>query len=218
MVSKFVPDDPVLCIDPNKTWAGKDAFVVGGGSSLKDFDFRSLAGKNTIGVNDAFRLGPSIIKVCIFGDDTWFNRVKWELENFQGKVVSLALSMHKYKLPWMIKLGRCKEGVGDGKNLGWYCSTGASAICLACFLGASRVFMLGFDMKLNNTKSHWHQYRNRTTSEHAFLRHLRGMVRLGQEVSASFPNTKVINVTNESRIDAFPKMPMSELPGILACA
>ena len=39
---------------PDKSWKGQRCFIIGGGESLKDFDFSKLKGELTIGINRAF--------------------------------------------------------------------------------------------------------------------------------------------------------------------
>jgi hypothetical protein len=195
-------------IDPDGEWAGMDAFIIGGGASLKGFNFDLLAGRNVIGVNDAFRIGPHIVKICIFGDATWFQKNKWDLELFTGKVVSVASSLQSMQLPWLLKLGRAADRMGDGNYLAWHYSTGAAAISLAVHLKASRIYLLGFDMALVASKSHWHSHRAQVTSEVAFQRHLRGMRDMAQSLFHS--PVKVFNVTDESRLDCFPRIPVQD--------
>ena len=53
---------------PEPIWKDQEAFIIGGGPSLRDFDWSLLRDKNTIGCNNAFRLGPDICKICLFVD------------------------------------------------------------------------------------------------------------------------------------------------------
>lgn len=210
------PPDALSRIDPDGSWAGSSVFIIGGGASLKGFNFSLLKGKNTIGINDAFRLGSDISRVCLFGDASWFHRVKWDLEKFQGKVASMATSIMNLNLPWMIKLGRSKEGLGVKTAPGWNYSTGAAAICVAFHLGVKQIYLLGFDMGLTANRSHWHAHRSKTTSEDAFRRHLRGIHAIADELK-KHPEVKVINVTPGSRItsDIFPWMSFTEFESAL---
>lgn len=59
---------------PDKIWDGLECFIIGGGRSLKEgFDFDKLIGEKTIGCNDAYKLGPKICNICIFGDKKWLD-------------------------------------------------------------------------------------------------------------------------------------------------
>lgn len=180
---------------PPKDWLGQDAFIIGGGSSLRKFDFKQLKGANTIGCNNAFRLGPEICKICLFGDASYFERTKWELEKFEGQVVSCAPSVANYQVPWIKKMARVRDGLHIGNVLGWNYSTGAAAVNLAISLGADQIYLLGFDMRNSQKdgKTHWHDAYPKPTTSIAFTRFLRGFDNLNTALK-DFPNVNVYNV------------------------
>lgn len=191
---------------PAKEWEGQDAYSIGGGSSLANFDFSKLRGRNCIGCNDAFHLGLDIVKVCAFGDHSWFHKNFSELEQFKGKVVTNAPHLLDYNtVSWLLRMKRQKHGIADGDSLAWNYSTGAMAINLAISMGASRIFLLGYDLCFNKDGiSHWHSYVNRPTTTHAYNRFLEGFRKLAAELPR-YPNVRVINVTDgTSLLDCFP--------------
>jgi len=206
--------DNVKTLDPTSRFVGSTTFIVGGGSSLKGFPFKDLTGRCVIGVNEAFRLGSATVPITIFGDATWFHRVKWDLERYTGKVVCVAPSLAGIQAKWLTKLRRVKGGLGSSDSLPWYASTGSSAIALAIQLGALRVVLLGFDMLRIKNNTHWHNYGRRRTDEKAFARHIEGMGMLAEEIRKN-SSVGVINLTNESRIDAFPKVSMDRFKEFL---
>lgn len=206
--------DNVLNVDPDRKFYRSDVFIVGGGSSLKGFPFQKLSGRNCIGVNDAFRLGSSVVSTCVFGDSSWFHRTKWDLEKYTGKVVCVCPSLHGIKAPWMVKLGRAKEGMGDSQHIPWFYSTGAAAIALACVLGAQRVLLLGFDMVQIKNATHWHRHHKRNTQPEAFRRHMLGMMELAKLIK-SHTQSHIINLSDVSALECFEKVPMSRLSEFL---
>lgn len=203
---------PELWTPPNE-WSGRDSYLIGGGSSLKSFDFSLLKGLNTIGCNDAFKLGPEIVKICLFGDASWFNRQKWELEKFPNRVVTLAPDALAYRVSWLLKMVREMHGLGKGFTLGWNYSTGAAAINLALSLGSRRIFLLGYDLKRNEKgESHWHNYfRPNITPDSSFSRFLKGFHKLNEEAVVAYPDMRVYNVTDgSSALPFFERMDFGE--------
>ncbi len=196
---------------PEQIWKGRPAYLIGGGHSLRAFPMQLLTGKNTIGSNFAFRLGPEIIKWVCFSDSAWFLSAIQGLKRYAeegGKVVSGSTSLHEYNLPWLFKMQREREGLYNEEGvIGWNYSTGAMAINLACYFGANPIYLLGYDMGLDKGKSHWHNHYRLTTTEDSFKRHLGGFGIVQKELGKVFPRTKVLNVTNgDSRLTGFDKI------------
>lgn len=183
---------------PKAIWSGEDAIIIGGGPSLHGFDFSRLAGRNVIGCNDAFRLGSSIVKFNLFGDHTYFQRAKWELEKSDVPLVSCSPTLARVSIPWVYQMDRQKEGLcTTGGALGWNGSTGAAAVSLALTLGSRLIYLLGFDMcrASSNGRSHWHDHSKKPIESSTFRRHIDGfgMVYRGMK---KFPDSDLINVTN----------------------
>lgn len=182
-----------------REWEGQDAFLIGGGTSLKGFDFSKLAGKHVIGINEAFKLGPEIVELCYFGDGPWFARKKWELEKFGNPVVTNSPTLKTIRADWFIWCNRVNRGLStDINTLGWNGSSGASAINLALNLGAARVFLLGFDLKTAPDRStHWHDHYKNRTPESSFLQFLNGFKLVARDLPEKFPKVKVYNVQDD---------------------
>lgn len=198
---------------PTRDWEGQDAFLIGGGPSLLNFDFKQLAGKNTIGCNDAFKLGYDIVKICIFGDARWWHDNRFQLEQFEGKVVTNATSLTTINVPNLKKMKRVRDGLHTGNTLGWNYSTGAAAINLAVSLGATRIFLLGYDLSNKGHKSHWHKYNPKVTNEYSFRRFIGGF----KLVHGDLPEgVKVYNVTDgSSLLPHFTKISFADLQELI---
>jgi len=67
---------------PTNDWQDQEVFIIGGGDSLRNFDWELLKEERTIGCNDAYKLGPEICKICIFGDVSWFKENESELTKY----------------------------------------------------------------------------------------------------------------------------------------
>jgi hypothetical protein len=200
-------------------WLEQDAFIIGGGSSLKGFDFATLRGHNCLGVNDAFRLGPEVCPRLIFGDDTWWQQTKFDVENYAkagGRVYSIAPASINLHVPWLEVCRRVDDGWSSGEHLGWNRSTGAAAINLAVNLGAKRIFLLGFDCGPgDNRKTHWHTHRRIPTPDHSFNRFLPGFALVARKLQECHPNVTVFNVSPNSRLEHWQKISFGEMEGLL---
>jgi hypothetical protein len=199
-------------------WESKDAFIIGGGASLKTFNFDWLLNRNVIGVNDAFRLGKPCAR-AIFGDDGFWKANKWELEEYSkqgGMVYSLAPATARLNLPWIHQLTRGGVGLSsDPAVIGWNHNTGAGALNLALFLGAWRVFLLGFDMTSIQGVTHWHNHRLGPTHQSSFDRFLAGFILIAASLK-KFPGREVLNVTDGvSKLEGFPKITISEMNALV---
>jgi len=194
---------------PMPEWAGSSAFIIGGGPSLKTFDWNLLESEMTIGCNDAFKLGVDICKICIFGDVKWFRIHKQDLEiyhNNKGVVFTNSTQLQRSRIPWLWLMPRKFYGLHT-EALGWNSNTGAVAVNLALILGASPIYLLGFDMhESKEGKPNWHEHRIEKHNGEVYNKFLKGFDRVAIDLKKKFPSQEVINVTKDSALDVFPKM------------
>jgi len=208
---------------PKPEWKEQAAFLIGGGSSLRGFDFSLLKGKNTIGCNQAFRLGPEVVQYCLFGDSGFWQKNQVDLSKFPGKVVTCTPVLQSKPVPWLLQMRRIRDGLHEGNILGWNYSTGAAAINLAVSLGAHRIYLLGYDLGVlpettppGKLSSHWHTHYPNITKDYAFQRFLRGFNTVAASLKQHYPHVEVINVTDgSSKLDVFPKISQSALLSVL---
>lgn len=142
---------------PQEKWKDKEVFIIGGGPSLRKFDWELLKPELTIGCNTAFMLGSDICKVCVFGDRNWFDVFEAKLVKFKGAVFTNCVSLLHTKHPWLWTMSRQQSGLSR-TALGWSNNTGVVAINLAFLLGARCVYLLGFDMRRTVEHSNWHNW------------------------------------------------------------
>jgi len=145
-------------------WTGHRCFIVGGGLSLKTFDWSKLKGELVIAINRAHEYcDPSIIiaqdaRVFIETDKGIIDprdieesiAARNKIRNFGGYCLYLQSGKTPAPTPYCYtikrhKKNRCmprslKDGLGNGEN------TGFGALNLALCLGASPIYLLGFDM------------------------------------------------------------------------
>jgi hypothetical protein len=197
---------------PEPMWAGLDAFVIGGGDSLRTFDFSLLIGERTVGCNNAYAHGPKICNICIFGDKKWFDVHHERLEvyvNKGGFVVTNDNKLANCKVPWLHRMERRPRGLYLDA-LGWNTNTGSSAVNLALILGARTVYLLGFDRKLKKGRPNWHDELIDKPSQETYQRMNSTEGYMARDLNTKFPGRKVINVTDNSTLPHWPKVPISE--------
>ena len=130
--------------------SGSMFYILGGGPSLDYFDWSSLDGRNTIGINAAWMRRPAgyhIVKdvrlIQMYGDrmpdGTYFVQ--------RGQEAYPRMVPLRERAKW-------SDAIEDGVLVGD--STAVSAMNLAVMLGAKRIVMLGFDGGFHSGKSHWH--------------------------------------------------------------
>lgn len=199
---------------PEPIWQDEEVFIIGGGSSLRDFDWLLLRDEHTIGCNQAFRLGPEICDVCIFCDIKFIFRDNNprkgfydELERFPNPVVTNNNVLGKRKIPWLKYMPRKVRGLGR-TSLGYNKNTGAAAINLALLMGAKIVYLLGFDMFLDKQgRPNWHDKLLDKPCEKTYVQMLEPFDKyIKKDLETMFPECRVINVTKNSNLNTFPKV------------
>lgn len=227
--------------DPGRIWEGEEVYIIGGGPSLLSFDWDLIRGKFTIGCNSNFVLGSDIVKLVLFCDTRWWKEIGqpgmggdqewWDKvgekkfseqfsptlilrarDGYGGLVVGSHDELSKDRTPWLLHMPRhhSKEACTRGA-LTLFHNTGAAAINLALILGAKKVFLLGFDMKLGgNGEANWHHLRWQGPQADSYPIFLQQMKTMPASIARHFPGVEVINVTNDSKLDIFPKEGLAE--------
>jgi hypothetical protein len=205
--------------EPEAIWEGEDAYVIGGGASLTHFDFDLLRGKNTVGCNSAFILGPAICKVVLFCDFMWWGEIgregkhdyehpnpEWQARGragtaaYGGQVIG-CLGNNKLarisKDKWLQFVPRHGvRGLGT-KALGWAGNTGTAAVNLALIYGAKRVFLLGFDMECGpDGRQNWHDLRYEKPSPKSLYRFRKDFKQAKTALPNVFPGREIVQVNN----------------------
>jgi hypothetical protein len=139
-------------------WTGAPCYIVGGGPSLKGFDFTKLRGHRVIAVNRAFEFveNPALFVTL---DDRYIRGVVGGA--YGGEVAERFAALDCPKLvvqsstteplpPGVLALPRGGEigGIADSFKAGLWSgkNSGFVALQVALLLGASEVNLLGFDM------------------------------------------------------------------------
>lgn len=202
---------------PPKIWEGSSVYILGGGPSLKLLNWKALSSRRcrTIAVNNAYGY-PSIkkfpnpfvsyscrnfIDIVWFGDRDWFHLHQYSLVNFPGIVASCALNY--LGVPWVNILKRGKPvGIDERPGyIAWNGNSGGSAINLAWHLGASSVFLFGFDMQTVNGDNNFHNHHKvkRTVGYSRFLDSFEAIARDAEKLGLT-----IVNATLGSALPFFP--------------
>lgn len=207
----------MIAWQPSRMWEGEDAYVVGGGTSLTDFDWAAIAGKNTIGINSAYRLGSHVLRILLWGDYAWWERIgRKGTETFGGLVVGCADRLEQGRpdpCPWLLVMRRATSRRLSHDKLLFCGNTGSMGINLALILGARRVFLLGFDMKLNaeGTRANWHDDpRYGPPKAEVYRRFMNEMRAIPASLKEAFPGTEIVNVNDDSELKLFPTVTLRE--------
>lgn len=175
---------------PKQWWAGQRAFVIGGGPSLEKFNWGLLCGELTVGCNDAYQLGPSVCSVCVFGDMGWFNFHHEKLRKFPNPVVTNEPSLCKQGPPWLLTMERSRDEVCRHK-LAWHRNTGVTAVHVALALGATEIYLIGFDMKIEGNRANWHRQNIHKPNEASYSRFREGFSEFASQASEVYRKRKI---------------------------
>jgi len=209
---------------PNDAWAGKPCYIIGGGPSLEEhwpWLLPRLKGQLTIGINRAYEMFEPTI---IFGMDPTFIRhlqmgkygnlalQKWR----ESRAHKVWLLTYKTKVAENVRILKCiggyalarqafplrmEEGIGHGKNSGY------AALNLAACLGANPIYLLGYDMKKDGDKSHWHDGHPKPMPDHVPETFKKQFFLASKELKKR--NITVINLNPKSGLTCFPRTEIS---------
>ncbi len=168
--------------------------------------------RNVVGINAAYLIG-NWMKVIFFGDQGFFKSHKLRLAKYPGLVVTCAAPKAYEYRRYGIKLverDSMKAGISSEPNkVIWNHNSGAAAISLAVHLGAKKIRLLGFDMRADESNTHWHSVYKKNLSDHTVKRHLRGWPQIAADGKKM--GVEIINVSPDSAIESLPKATLKEV-------
>jgi len=199
---------------PDNAWKNQRCFIIGGGKSLKGFNFKQLDRELTIAINRSFEsIDPSIIfwmdyqtfyrdlMAGVFGEKT-----QKKFDSSRALKVTLNISGYEYP-PGIYSLRRAigkeslsfslKDGIIDGDNSGY------AALNLAVCLGANPIYLLGFDMnKSKSGKQEWfHEGYKRIGSDSIYKKWAGNLEKVAPIIDSL--GIKVINLNPNSAVKCF---------------
>lgn len=190
------------------SWAGKNVFIVGGGPSLKEFDFDSIRGIGiTLGVNNSAFAASTDALFSL--DSIWCEKMADHCLEFQGEAWCAVKPSFKHWRPGVNYIERIRgDGLSDDPRRVMGLTSGHGAINLAYHQGAKSIYLLGFDMKVGgHQEHHWHAgYAwNHFATEKLYAQWARSFEKMLPQLENR--GIQVINLNPESQIQCFPKCP-----------
>lgn len=211
-------------------WAGQECWIVGGGPSLRGFDFSRMDGHLVIAVNRAHEFCRASVVLGmdrIFWAGIYEGPVRANLV-FSDQQRDKLMNSPVAKL-WVVSGNDEVHGGGDiqrvprvGRNErmsssladGIVCggNSGLAAINVACILGASKINLLGFDMRgADGKRAHFHDGYSNQQKDSVYQQFVNSIEKLGYPL-AGFEDVEIVNWCADSAIDTYPKRDLADLP------
>jgi hypothetical protein len=191
-------------------WAGHRCFIIGGGPSLRGFDFAQLKGEKIIVINRAFEVCP-FADIMFSMDNRFYNwlirgQLPGSLEKFmafKGLKIWLEVSNNSYHHGIYYVVGLPTDGFPHSLKAGIYHGnhSGYGALQLALVLGADPIYLLGYDMKHQGKATHFHSGYPSRQGAHTLLSFKSGLERLAPMIRKA--GRKVINLNPDSALKCF---------------
>jgi hypothetical protein len=225
-------------------WQGDECWILGGGPSLvEQFDIpqdlvqavkakqeplsayspylSSIHNKHIIGVNTAFMLGDWV-EMTFFGDKGFFLKYRHQLAEYTGLKLSSASNIEQSRfsgdgIKYLRKDPSRPTGISLNRaTVSWNKNSGAAAISVAAHTGATRIILVGFDMKNSADHSqHWHGEYGRQGhppkdgKRLPFHRHLLGWDNIAKH--ARKRGIEILNASPDSAITQLKKVRVKDL-------
>ena len=188
-------------IDLPEIFENQTVYIVASGESLIGFDFERLRSKNIIAINDVLKYVPfaTMLVAC---DTGWHDRNKHLAQNFKGYKIMIA---GKGRPGWnyFIDQGMTEDKLilRHTRNSGFY------AMITAIKLGASKIYLLGFDVIWKKQPYFYdipydkvREYKSSMHRKDADLRYF-----------DYYKDHNIINASPDSAITCFPKCSLDEI-------
>lgn len=194
----------------------RSVFLIGGGTSLRDFDFSLLDKEFTIAINHTIEHYPKA-KCLLFGDKIFLHKTKFDFKSYDGMIFcneTCATSKPiQDLLPrdniYLFETLRDDPVMNAKKGLYHPTSSGILAISLALQMKAKKIYLLGYDYYKLNGSMHFYPDMDHHMKypEEKLIRKL-----IKFDKFEKYKN-KIINLNPKSNIDMFQKKELSEVFG-----
>lgn len=201
-------------------WHGQRCFIIAGGTSLCDFDFARLGrcGERVIVCNRGFVEAPFADIMVAMDIDLYTWLEAREVGKSREEQIAITKAFHAFKgmrvwidmnnstmqapVHYVFKESRpvihkrMKNGIFAGNNIG------VGALCLAATLGASPIYLLGYDFYLLKNKTHFHSGYPRKMADS----HVKSFVTFFNMIAPAIRRRgiEVFNLNRRSKLRIFP--------------
>jgi len=189
----------------------RPVYIVGGGPSLKGFDWDLLKGEQVIAINRAHEFIP-------FADILYWSDTCYYMDNIESirkfKGLKYTVCRLDGRLKDIIKLDRATKWGCNGVNeaISFGNNSGYAAINLASILGAREVILLGYDMMNRAFDTHFHSGYSKLPIKD--IKYVQDWVPRFEQLYRGFTElgVTILNGSNKSRLDFIPYIdPMTRL-------
>lgn len=192
-----------------KMWKGSTVYILGGGPSLQDVDIDRLRRQHVIAVNNSYQLA-SWIPMMYFMDCVWFHWHMKELSSWPG--IRITSCRECLETPWVKYLDQGHRTKFDDRPhfMTRGTNAGFGAMVIAIKLGATKIILLGFDMRLIDGNANWHKDHDRETPEEIYAHQFyKSFNQIKPELEIR--GIEVINATPGSALPTFPIVSPEEI-------
>jgi hypothetical protein len=192
-----------------RKFEGETIYIIGGGPSLKNFNFAELKGHRTIAINKAVFFHQTA-DVLYWTDSRFYTWYKNDIDNFNGLKFTLKPGSQYTTDIKVLRKGIPHGLEKDPQVLAHGYNSGYAAINLAYHLGAARIVLLGFDMHNAGKDTHFHDgYPTRAAGDHIYRdKFLPGFKELEKALRAE--GVTVFNASPHSQLNEFPKITLAQ--------
>ena len=203
------------------SWKGRRCFLIGGGPSLKCFKPARIENELTIGINKSIiKFNPTInysmdIKfhdslLTLDSTDPEGMLIKERWNNYKGIKVFLRLTPKQLYMQEVYLVEKIhKRTISFDLDKGIYPggNSGFGALMLAIALGANPIYLLGYDLKTTENRTHWHNGYPHQDSVEVFSKKLDKYKRCFERYAPKIAEkgVDVINLNLESNLECFSK-------------
>jgi len=195
-----------------KIWDGATCFILGGGPSLLNIQMWKLSEKNVVAVNNAYLKCPWATAVY-FQDCKWYHEPiaddtivthQQELRKFKGYKVTTCIQSEEPDGSIQVVERGGRHGLSPSRTQINGNNSGYGAIDLAIKFGATRIILLGFDMKIVGGRHNYHSGHRRAVGAGVYKdQFLPAFGTMAKAIKKLELGVEIINCTQDSALDYF---------------